>query len=84
MTILEEAHRSLIFIEHDPLLYEDAREMTEYVSMSLRETSKEAAVLPYTPAADPYFDEEPKAEAKVVAIRLTCHSVNMEVSQAIE
>ncbi len=43
MTILE-AHHSLIFIEHDPLLYEDAREMTEYVSLALREAAKEASV----------------------------------------
>jgi hypothetical protein len=34
MTILEEARHSLIIIEHDPLLYEDAREMTEYVSQA--------------------------------------------------
>jgi hypothetical protein len=32
MTILEEARHSLIVIEHDPLLYEDAQEMVEYVS----------------------------------------------------
>jgi hypothetical protein len=30
----------LIFIEHDPLLYEDAREMTEYVPLALMETEK--------------------------------------------
>ncbi len=47
MTILEESHHSIILIEHDPLLYEDAQEMTEYVSMALREAAKEAAVLLY-------------------------------------
>lgn len=59
MIILEENHHSLIFIEHDPLLYEDAREMTEYVSVSLalREAAKETAVLLYAPGADPYFEE---------------------------
>jgi hypothetical protein len=31
MTILEEAHHSLIIIEHDPLIYEDSAEMVEYV-----------------------------------------------------
>jgi hypothetical protein len=80
MTILEENHHSLIFIEHDPLLYEDAREMTEYVSLALREAAKEAAVLLYAPGADPYFEELAKnadhvfcfsegsrAEAQVVA-----------------
>jgi hypothetical protein len=80
MTILEEAHHSLIFIEHDPLLYEDAREMAKYVSQAMREAAKEAAVLLYAPGADPfleelvknadrvfYFDERPRAETKVIA-----------------
>ena len=32
ITILEEARHSLIIIEHDPMLYEDAQRMVEYVS----------------------------------------------------
>ncbi len=57
MTALEEAHHSLIFIEHDPLLYEDAQEMTEYVSQALRDAAKEAAVLLHAPGADPFLEE---------------------------
>jgi len=34
MTILEEARHSLIVIEHDPMLYEDAEGMVEYVSQA--------------------------------------------------
>ncbi len=41
MTIMEEAHHSPIFVEHDHLLYEDAAEMTEYVSLAMREAAKE-------------------------------------------
>lgn len=80
MTILEEAHRSLIFIEHDPLLYEDAAEMTEYVSKAMREAAKEATVLLYASGVDPYleeliknadhvfhFDERPRAETRIAA-----------------
>ncbi len=80
MTILEENHHSIIFVEHDPLLFEDAMEMTEYVSMALRETAKDAAVLLYAPGSDPYFEEliknadrvfyfgeGPRAGARVVA-----------------
>lgn len=33
MTILEENRHSPIFVEHDPLLYEDATEMTEDISL---------------------------------------------------
>jgi hypothetical protein len=62
------------------MLHEDAREMTEYVFLALRETAKESAVLLYAPGADPYFeelvknadrvfyfDEGPRDEARVVA-----------------
>ena len=52
MTILEENHHSMILIERDPLLYEDAREMTKYVSHALSDAAKEAAVLLYAPALD--------------------------------
>jgi hypothetical protein len=47
MTLLEEEHHSLIFVEHGPFLYEDAAKMTKYVSLIRREASKEAAVLLY-------------------------------------
>ena len=57
MTILEEAHHSVIIVEHDPMLYEDAQEMAEYVSQALREAAKDATVLLYASGADPYFDE---------------------------
>jgi hypothetical protein len=57
MIILEEAHHSLILIEHDLLLYEDAREMTEYVSHTLSDAAKEAAVLLYAPGIDPFFED---------------------------
>lgn len=80
MTVLEQNHHTIVMIEHDPSLYEDAQEMTEYVSQAMREASKDAAVLLYAPGADPYleelvknadrvfyFDEGPRAEARVVA-----------------
>jgi hypothetical protein len=57
MTILEEAHHSLILIEHDPLLYEDAKEMTEYVSYALCDAAKEATVLLYAQEIDPFFED---------------------------
>jgi hypothetical protein len=36
MTILEENDHSVILVEYNPLLYEDAEEMTGYVSLALR------------------------------------------------
>lgn len=80
MTILEEAHHSLIFIEHDPLLYEDAQEMTEYVSQAMRDAAKEAAVLLYAPGVGPFLEEliknadrvfsfigDPRSETRIAA-----------------
>ena len=47
MTILEENHHSFLIVEHDPLLYEDAGEMVEYLAQALRQASREATVLLY-------------------------------------
>jgi hypothetical protein len=57
MTILEENHHSVLIVEHDPLLYEDASEMVEYVAQHLRQTSREATVLLYAPALDPHLEK---------------------------
>jgi hypothetical protein len=77
MTILDENHHSFLIVEHDPLLYEDAEEMVEYIAQHLRQNSREATVLLYSPALDPHlekmtpladrvfcFYEMPKAPAK--------------------
>jgi len=37
MTILGENHHSFLIAEHDPMLYEDAREMVEYVAQALNQ-----------------------------------------------
>jgi tRNA A37 N6-isopentenylltransferase MiaA len=57
MIILEENRHTILFIEHDPTLYEDVAEVTEYVSQAMREASKEAAVLLYVPGTESYLEE---------------------------
>jgi DNA polymerase I len=57
MTILEENHHSLLIVEHDPLLYEDAQEMVEYVAQALKQTSREATILLYAPALDTHLQK---------------------------
>jgi hypothetical protein len=56
LTVLQETRHSLIFIEHDPLLWEDATGMIEYISKSMSETAKDAAVLLYLPGSDPFLE----------------------------
>ena len=83
-TILEEAHHSLIIVELDAMLYEDAAEMAEFISYALGDASKGAAVLLYSPAVDPflgdqmrnadrvfYFEEGPRTEPRIVAKALS-------------
>ncbi|VVB62844.1 Uncharacterised protein [uncultured archaeon] len=69
----------MIVIEHDPLLYEDAQGMVEYVSQGLHDAAKEAAVLLYSPETDTFledmtknadrvfFDEGPRATTKLIS-----------------
>jgi DNA polymerase I len=57
MTILEENHHSFLIVEHDPLLYEDAAEMVEYVAQHLRQTSREATVVLYSSAMDSHLEK---------------------------
>jgi hypothetical protein len=58
MTVLEENHHTFLIIEHDPMLYEDAKEMVEYVAQSLKQTSREATILLYSPTLDPPSGED--------------------------
>lgn len=57
MTILEENHHSFLIVEHDPMLYEDAGEMVEYVAQALKQTSRQATVLLYAHALDPHLQK---------------------------
>lgn len=42
MTILEEARHTFVIVEHDPMLYEDAAEMVEYISNAQNAVSDES------------------------------------------
>ena len=57
MTILQENHHSFLIVEHDPMLYEDAGEMVEYLAQALKQTSREAIILLYAPALDPHLQK---------------------------
>jgi DNA polymerase I len=54
-TILTEASYSFIFIEHDPTLYDGARDMIAPIAGALLEVSRDATVVLYSPTPDRAF-----------------------------
>ncbi|HUU76661.1 MAG TPA: hypothetical protein VMW63_11335 [Methanoregulaceae archaeon] len=55
--ILKESYHTVVFVEHDPTLYEGAEDLAVTVAQALRETGEAALVVLYAPKADPSFDE---------------------------
>lgn len=52
LSIVEEAHQTLVFIEHDPGLFAESEELLEYAVFALKELSRESAVTIYSPFMD--------------------------------
>jgi hypothetical protein len=52
-TILDEADESLIILEHDGSLYDDANEAVGHVGMACRDRARTATVIVLAPALDP-------------------------------
>ncbi len=65
LTILKEAYQTLIIFEHDPGLFEDAREMAEYAGRALKEAAGVSAVLLYSDRTDPHLEEISKSADRV-------------------
>jgi hypothetical protein len=65
MPILEEAHHSLIVIEHNAILYEDSLEMVDYITQAIKQASHEATVLLYSPGIDPFLEDLAKGADRV-------------------
>jgi hypothetical protein len=53
LTILREAHHTILFLEHDPSLYEDAGSLLPEVAGALAEAARTALVVLYAPRPDP-------------------------------
>jgi hypothetical protein len=54
-TILKEAAHTIVFVEHDPAMFDGAEVMITPVSSALRDVGREALVILYTPSADRPF-----------------------------
>ncbi len=57
LTVLEEARHTLVIVEHDPLLYEDAGDMMETITRSMRDAARGACLLLYSQNFDPFLEE---------------------------
>jgi DNA polymerase I len=55
LTILRESAHTVVFVEHDPTLFDGAATLLEPVAMALKEVARESLVILYTPAADRTF-----------------------------
>jgi len=55
-TILEENHHHFLIVEHNPLLYERARDMAALVAQPMKQASREATILLYLPALDRHLE----------------------------
>ncbi len=55
LTALREAGHTVIFVEHDPTLFDGAERLLEPVSAALRDAGREALVILYSPAMDRPF-----------------------------
>jgi hypothetical protein len=55
-TILEENHHPFLIVEHNPLLYERARDIAGHVAQAMKQASREATLLLYAPALDRHLE----------------------------
>jgi hypothetical protein len=55
-TILEENHNPFLVVEHNPQLYERARDMSGRVAEAMKQASREATILLYAPALDQHLE----------------------------
>ncbi len=68
LAILEESHHSSIFMEHDPTLYEDNRDLLEYISLAIKDRSHHSTVLLYSPSFDLFLNEMLQKADRIVVI----------------
>jgi DNA polymerase I len=55
LTILKESSHTIIFIEHDPTLYDEARTMIAPIAGTLKEISHDLLMILYSPKPDQAF-----------------------------
>jgi hypothetical protein len=68
LTLLKEASHTVIFIEHDPMLFDGADPLLAPVSAALRDAGHEALVILYSPSMDRPFASLARQADRVIEI----------------
>jgi DNA polymerase I len=67
-TIVKEAGHTIVFIEHDPTMFDGAETMIMPVSAALRDAGREALVILYTPSMDHPFSALARSADRIFQI----------------
>ena len=55
MTVLRENTSSIVFVEHDASMYDEAGETRKWITQSMKQVSRDALFILYTPSMDKHF-----------------------------
>jgi DNA polymerase I len=67
-TILKEASHTVLLLEHDPTLFDDAEEMMPQIAGMLKDISRESLVILYTPSVDRSFSVLMRQASRIIEI----------------
>jgi hypothetical protein len=55
LTVIRENTSSVVIVEHDPSLYEEAGDTRKWISQSMKDVSRESLFILYSPTLDKHF-----------------------------
>jgi hypothetical protein len=65
LQILRELYHTILFVEHDPSLYDGAEELADQVGHALKEAGERALVVLYAPRPDPSVEKMTRFATRV-------------------
>jgi DNA polymerase I len=68
LTVIHESGHTILFVEHDPTLFDGAERLYEPVASALRQAGREALVILWAPAADRSFSALARRADRIVEI----------------
>lgn len=68
LTVLREAGHTVIFIEHDPTLFDSAERLLDPIGSALRHAGREALVVLYAPSMDRSFSALARQADRVIEL----------------